>query len=301
MKVTSVKKSDSLGTALGLSAGTLSNPVIFPWHSNSRLAMGISAKLSSKCHYVLSSRELCIVMLEYKNKNDAYKDVPLYVVNIGNNQPNKTMTPSESLKVLNKVSVVKSMGNFGFLAIETLSAKGVRIPQFTTSLTEALSWSNVIGYGLDHSDYYTTDDIGGFCTCSYWMKYKPHKKEYVINVFQDKVLLAEEVFLPNVDFKGNKIDPKDVDYHFRTRVNGFLRRRIPLSDVPFDVLDQAKKAIEAVAFDFGEVKVLWNRKEDAGYVINIDPVPAISSPDIYDIYADAILEASNKFFQEFKA
>lgn len=102
-----------------------------------------------------------------------------------------------------------------------------------------------------------------------YTKYIKKKDEYRVHVIKN----------PNAEFdyhpffvqrKARKLDNDNPNWQVRNLAGGFVFVETAIQDVPQDVIDQAVAAIEALGLDFGGVDVVWNEKERAAYVLEIN-------------------------------
>lgn len=96
-----------------------------------------------------------------------------------------------------------------------------------------------------------------------YVKYVPKTDEYRLHVFRDKVFFVQQK-------KRNKYIPDDkVDWKVRNHGNGFIYAH---KDV--DVNDIAKScaimAIKTLGLDFGAVDIIYNKKQDRFYVLEVN-------------------------------
>ena len=116
-----------------------------------------------------------------------------------------------------------------------------------------------------------------------YVKYIPKTDEYRLHVFRDKVFFVQQK-------KRNKDIPDDkVDWKVRNHGNGFIYAH---KDV--DVNNVAKScaimAIKTLGLDFGAVDIIYNKKQDRFYVLEINTACGLEGTTL-DKYVEVFKEA----------
>lgn len=179
---------------------------------------------------------------------------------------------------------------------ERMVEAGVRTPEFTTDISQALTWleegSEVLGRnssGRGGQDIiFGSEDISGFVTKSFWTKYKKKKAEYRIHVFDGKVIDKQRKAVRQKDEDGNPINSSEIDFRIRNLANGFIFVK---QDVvpPEDVITQAVNAVKGISLTFGAVDVIWNQYEKKAYVLEVNTAPGLEGSTVFS-YVNAINE-----------
>ena len=196
-------------------------------------------------------------------------------------------------KVYNNPAFVGRMSN-KLDAFRTFQASDVspRHPTFTTELTQAQRWlanGNTVmartqlnghsGAGIvimdpDHPDNHNT-------RANLYTMYVPKQSEYRVHVVKSgdnnyRPFLVQKKGLRN-EFKGQD----DVNWKVRNLANGFVYVR-NTDPAPQDVIEQAVLALRASQLDFGAVDVIYNNKQGAAYVLEINTAPGLVGTTVDD-------------------
>lgn len=113
-----------------------------------------------------------------------------------------------------------------------------------------------------------------------YTKYVKKKHEYRIHIMQDRVFYMQQ--------KRKRTDVDEVDYRIRNHAGGFVYCNQNI-DPPFDVTDQAQKAMRDIGLDFGAVDVIYNEHEGKAYVLEINTAPGLEGTTLVK-YEEAIRE-----------
>lgn len=210
------------------------------------------------------------------------------VINWGSSE--FAIKPGQS-RVLNHPDLVKRNSNkISFFSKMRQAEDGPRIPEYTTSLEEALDWEEkgflVVGRANVTSSggkgiTFLEDDIDAFQKCKLWTQYKKKKDEFRVHIIGSEVILVQRKGLRKTDDNGNEINPETIDFRIRNLANGFVFVRNDVA-VPADVLVQAKKAHAASGLDFGAYDIIFNDHEKAAYVLEVNTAPGLEGTTIDD-------------------
>src|SRR5512139_1212282 len=161
----------------------------------------------------------------------------------------------------------------------------VNIPKWTTDYETAKQWEDEIisrnilnGFGGRGIGIHTNLDLP--LDSLLYVKYKKKKKEFRVHVFNDEVIDVTQK-KKRIDYEGDP-NPKIRNYG-----NGWVYCREGI-EIPEDLFEQAKKAIEAVGLTFGAVDIIWNERENKSYVLEINTAPGLEGTTI-EAYKNAIL------------
>lgn len=102
-----------------------------------------------------------------------------------------------------------------------------------------------------------------------YVQYIPKKEEYRIHVNQ------EQVFFVQRKARKNDVPDEQVNWKVRNHQNGFI-----YANKDVEVAEIAKKyaieAIKAIGLDFGAVDIIYNEKNDAWYILEVNTAPGLS-------------------------
>lgn len=254
---------------------------VFPYKAGSRSASALSAALGGRVLKVTGSK---FVPGKYRK-----------VINWGSSD-----CPWECLNGDYYVGVASNKLNFFNLIFAQDDPP--RIPTFTTSREIAQGWlggSNQHTTGFRCSAVVAREKLTGHSgegivivekggelpPAPLYVEYVPKDAEYRIHVFNGEVI--------DVQRKVRDASKEPLDWRVRSHHNGFIFTRSTAggdrhADVcPKDVLDQAVKAMASSGLTFGGVDVIWNKKREKAYVLEINTACGLEG-ETPDIYARAI-------------
>lgn len=148
---------------------------------------------------------------------------------------------------------------------KALSVAGVRVPQFVEDknvVAVTQHWPVVCRTKLKgHSGegIVIANNPDELIDAPLYTKYIKKRNEYRVHVLYNKPFFVQR--------KARKLDVADPNWMVRNLAGGFVFAECEVEEVPEDVINQACKAIEALAIDFGGVDVIWNEREKAAYVL----------------------------------
>ncbi len=200
-------------------------------------------------------------------------------------------------EALNGAAAVGIAGNkldyFKAATYGAIHDSGPRLPEWTENKEIAQGWlekSCIIvrtlltaseGRGIIKVEKGNTEPLP---QAPLYVKYIPKDAEYRVHIFNGEV----------IDVQRKVKDPgRDVqDWSVRSHRNGFIFTRRgssgPHTDtIPGDCLVQAKSAMAVSGLEFGAVDVIWSKKRDKAYVLEINTAPGLEGSTV-GIYADAI-------------
>lgn len=115
-----------------------------------------------------------------------------------------------------------------------------------------------------------------------YVKYVPKTDEYRLHVFRDKVFFVQQK-------KRNKDIPDDkVDWKVRNHGNGFIYAHKDV-DVSEKAKEQAIMAIKTLGIDFGAVDIIYNKKQDRFYVLEVNTACGLEGTTL-DKYVEVFKE-----------
>lgn len=216
------------------------------------------------------------------------------IVNWGNSQMPTTWN-GEAI-TLNKPSAVAIASN-KLEAFKTLYAVGVPIPDFTTDEDTATEWlaegatvfarKKLNGHSGDGISILRPDDIDvDWINAPLYVKYKKKRNEYRVHMFNGTVLSVQEK-------RRDREVERDADQSLvRSHANGWVFCR---EDVRYDTVrlpEIALNAVKALGLDFGAVDIIYNQREDAFYVLEVNTAPGLTGQTLQE-YTDAFVNYYN--------
>ncbi len=188
--------------------------------------------------------------------------------------------------VLNKPTRVKVAGN-KLAAFEAME-EGVSIPAFTDDQETAMFWARrghvvvcrekLTGYGGDGIVIACNPDE--VVPAPLYTMYVKKKSEWRVHIFRDEIIMLQR--------KARRLDVPDneVNWKVRNHANGFIFEHMEVNP-PVQVVDEATKAVAALGLDFGAVDVVYNERDKAAYVLEVNCAPGLEGTTL-DRYAEAI-------------
>lgn len=96
--------------------------------------------------------------------------------------------------------------------------------------------------------------------------YKKKRREYRVHVMKGHAF--------DVQQKRRRTEAEEVDFQVRSYFNGWVYVRENVT-IPFELFALAESAVNALGLDFGAVDIIWNRKEDKCYVLEVNTAPGL--------------------------
>lgn len=239
----------------------------------------------------LLARSLEVAKLAGKRLAGYTPDPADIIINWGNTSP-----PEKTLgcRMLNRPeAIVKAVNKLTTLGI--LSGTEVKIPDHTTDQAVAMTW---VRGGLKVVARHTLTGSGGDgiqilsslddfpCEAPLYTLYIPKTSEYRVHVMSGKVF--------DVQKKARRKDiPNDkVNWQIRNHDNGFIFAREGVNKDEPEVMAVEERAVQAVnilGLDFGAVDVIWNKKHETPYVLEVNTAPGIEGTTLYN-YCEAFID-----------
>jgi len=201
--------------------------------------------------------------------------------------------PDEVLKsrVLNTQEAVGKCANkLSFFELVKVSKDGPRVPRWTTSSKEAISWITekvtivarkvLNGSSGEGIHFMTFDDPESFVDAPLYTEYVKKKDEYRVHFCAGEIIDYQRKALRS-DRRA-----ETVDWRIRNLDSGFVFVRDSVK-LPDDVRVQAEKAIKISGLDFGAIDLIYNEKEGHGYVLEINTAPGLQGETVTS-YATAL-------------
>lgn len=137
-------------------------------------------------------------------------------------------------------------------------------------------------------------DPSGLVPAPLYVKYVKKQQEFRVHVgIRNQVTSPDPGIGPEpyttiiaVQRKARRHDTPDdaVNWQVRNHQNGFIYARNGFT-TPAEVLEGARKALEASGLDFGAVDVLWNEVKGKAYVLEINTAPGLEGQTVQDYAA----------------
>ncbi len=225
-----------------------------------------------------------------KHENSKFKGgKKKVVINWGSSSLPEEVQKSSVLNEPKAISICSNKLTF----FKHLAENGkISIPDWTNDPDTAYKWvsDGVIvcartvlqGHSAEGLVLMTKDDPKSLVKAPLYTKYIPKEDEYRVHIVGDKVIDIQRKALRNgwIDEHG------PANYKIRNLANGFIYVRNDINP-PKSVSEVAIAAIDAVGLDFGAVDVIWNRKRDTSYVLEINTAPGLEGSTVEN-YAKAI-------------
>lgn len=195
------------------------------------------------------------------------------------------------LGIQNSMYYVKDASN-KLTTFNALYEAEIPTPDFTTDREEAIDWVNagftvlarhkLNGHSGEGITIHKENDIG---FAPLYVKYKKKRNEYRVHVFNGTVLSVQE------KRRDSEVERDEDQRMIRNHDNGWVFCREDVTVTP-ELENIAKDAVNALGLDFGAVDVIYNQKENAYYVLEVNTAPGLQGTTL-DEYADAIINLYN--------
>lgn len=104
-----------------------------------------------------------------------------------------------------------------------------------------------------------------------YVMYQPKKSEYRVHVLAGKVVDVQR------KARDTSVPDDQVNWQIRNHQFGFnFVRDEAIENIPRSVLTQAINAVKMVGLDFGAVDIIFNQKQNAVYVLEINTAPGLT-------------------------
>ena len=192
-----------------------------------------------------------------------------------------------SARTLGKtVNVCRNIALDKLATFRVLSDQGISTVPWTTDREVAKTWKRVVcrgtltghsGQGISLWD--RGEDL--IPTVPLYTKYTRRSHEYRIHVFNGTVIDSQ--------VKRKVRDVTDVNKYIRNKHTGWVYCREDFT--PTDTLKQlAISAVAAVELDFGAVDIIYSKRDDTYYVLEINTAPGLEGTTLTN-YVEAISNA----------
>lgn len=189
--------------------------------------------------------------------------------------------------VLNKAENIKKASNK--LQAFNILSEGVSVPEYTTSRQEASQWllegdsvvCRTILNGHSGNGIIIAESEDQMVDAPLYVKYVKKTDEYRVHVFRDKAFFVQR--------KARRLEEENPNWKIRNHANGFI-----FANKEVEVDERAKemsvKAVELLGLDFGAVDVIYNKKQDSFYVLEVNTAPGLTGTTL-EKYVDVFKEA----------
>lgn len=196
--------------------------------------------------------------------------------------------PEEILKsrVLNNIKAVNTVAN-KLTFFKHVAGKGVSLPDWTTDMKQAIEWTTkgdtvcarqiLNGHSAAGLVLMSMDNLQSLRTeAPLYTRYIPKEDEFRVHVVNDNVIDVQRKAL-RADW-GDNFTGKP-NYKVRNLDNGFIYVRGDVN--PHNsVVNEARAAIRVCGLDFGAVDIIFNRKRQQAYVLEINSAPGITGTTV---------------------
>ena len=184
--------------------------------------------------------------------------------------------PPEVMKcnVINRPEAVSLCAN-KLRFFQHLADTDVAIPEWTQDMDIAREWtegSTVVERhvltGNSGAGIRLVDNPEEVQQAPLYTKYKPKKAEYRVHVFRGEVLLVQQ------KVKRADVPADEINWKIRNHDGGFIFQQNNI-EVPDGIIEQSIAAVQHVGLDFGAVDIIYNKREDLSYVLEINTAPGL--------------------------
>lgn len=124
-----------------------------------------------------------------------------------------------------------------------------------------------------------------------YVEYIPKDSEWRVHVFR----MVQGPVCVDVQRKArsSEVSSEDCNWEVRNLEGGFIYKRFDINP-PKEVLSVATKCMEHLALDFGAVDVIYNKKQDRAYVLEVNSAPGLEGTTVIK-YAKAMKDMLHEF------
>lgn len=163
-------------------------------------------------------------------------------------------------------------------AFVAMERSGVTIPKFTTDKAVARNWDTSVvvrrllnsyaGRGIEVVD----TECHELPDAPLYTEYVPKTDEYRVHVMRDNAFFVQR--------KARSYACDNPNWQIRNHDNGFVFAHNENRPIPDDVVTQAVKAVDSIGLDFGAVDVVWNKRREKAYVLEVNTAPGLTGETI---------------------
>lgn len=207
-----------------------------------------------------------------KNENSKFKGAAnKLVINWGSSAPPEAVL---ECNVLNHPHAIRKAVN-KLQAFQILS-EGVDVPEYTESREEANKWlaegftvvARTIVEGHGGEGIVLVENVAELPNAPLYTKYIPKAEEYRVHVFKD------EAFFVQRKARKKEVPDGEVNWKIRNLAGGFIFANQDV-DVPPEAKEAAVKAVKLLGLDFGAVDIIWNKKRNKYYTLEVNTAPGL--------------------------
>ena len=184
---------------------------------------------------------------------------------------------------INHPEMIK-VSNNKLLAFQKLKEHNVSIPYFTTSAEEAATWvdnghlvfARTKLSGHSGAGIVIVTDTNSIPNAPLFVKYVKKAAEYRVHVAFDEVIDVQQKRRAN-NFAG------EPSFQIRSHKNGWVYCR---EGVSYDerIATLARGVLGSLSLDFGAVDIIYNKKKDQYYVLEVNTAPGLEGETLYTYF-----------------
>lgn len=250
---------------------------IYPYIGGSRSAKALALALGGK-------------VLKKQGSKYRYKEGDI-VINWG--AGDSPWTSVDGKQVANQPEAIRNASN-KLTAFNAFKEHNVSIPEFTTDKVVAQGWvrdgtvvmcrTKLQGHSAE--GLVVAEKVEDVVNAPLYTKYVPKKHEYRVHVLRGPNNPEGSIIV--IQRKAKRHDAEKVDYKVRNLANGFVYVLDDVAHVPASVLEESRKAVQALGLAFGAVDVIYNERANSSYVLEINTAPGLEERTA-EAYANAFL------------
>lgn len=156
-------------------------------------------------------------------------------------------------------------------AFGAMDRAGVTIPRYTTDRSVAKQWKRVVVRrritargGIGASVVETGVEYLPYAPL--YTEYVPKTDEYRVHVYRGKEFFVQR--------KARSYSAVSVNWKIRSHSNGFIYAHQNI-EIPPKVPEEACKAVSSLGLDLGAVDVVWNKRRNKAYVLEVNTAPGL--------------------------
>lgn len=208
-----------------------------------------------------------------KNENSKFKGgEDKLVINWGSSRPPEAVLASN---ILNHPDAVRKAVNK--LQSFKILSEWVDVPEWTESQQEASKWlaegfivvARTVLEGFGGEGIVLVENRAELPVAPLYTKYIPKTEEYRVHVFKD------EAFFIQRKARKKEVPDEKVNWKIRNLAGGFIFANQDV-DVPKECKEAAVKAVKSLGLDFGAVDIIWNKRRNIFYVLEINTAPGLA-------------------------
>lgn len=155
-------------------------------------------------------------------------------------------------------------------------SEGGDVPPFTAAKEEALKWlaegktvvARTVVNGHGGAGIVLAENEAELPNAPLYTKYIPKSEEYRVHVFKD------EAFFTQRKARKAEVPDEQVNWKVRNLEGGFIFAHQNV-EVAKECQEAAVKAVKALGLDFGAVDIIWNKKQNKYYVLEVNTAPGL--------------------------